>query len=108
MGTKNLSDDFKKSDQINNLKEDSFEQATSLFAGFNLLLQNSPAASFIAEPEGKILIANTSACNLFGYTAKEFCELNYQSLFQDGQDFFSGKTFPLKNQSCRWKCLLHL
>ncbi|MDP4285327.1 MAG: PAS domain S-box protein [Bacteroidota bacterium] len=55
---------------------------------FKMLFDNSPVASFIYKPAGKVVIANAAACSLFGYTLDDFFEICYSKLFDNGEKAF--------------------
>src|ERR1700733_3812199 len=47
---------------------------------YTAIIENSPGALFLANPDGAILEVNQAACDMFGYTPDEFRQMHRKDI----------------------------
>ncbi len=47
---------------------------------YTAIIENSPGALFLANPDGAVLEVNQAACDMFGYTADEFRQMDRKNI----------------------------
>jgi len=97
-GASSIGRDITASKQSEEKLHESEEKYRSIF-------ENSNVAILFTGPEGKILSANTFACNLFGMNEEEVCVTGLDSLI-DQNDTRLPKMLEEKNKTGKSKCEL--
>ncbi len=79
----------KEPEELNKRVEEKAYMLNRVEKRYRIIVENSLHALFLGKPDGSILEANKTACELFGYTQEEFRQIGRDGLIDHSQDVYN-------------------